>query len=333
MKSQSIPRVQQRLMEFIRTHFQTERRPYNVVPLLGDASMRQYFRYFADSGLSYILAVYPEPFNPEDFTFGQVYRLLQTIELPVPRIYAIEGKLGIVLQEDLGNESLQRRLLTAGPEQRQALLKQAIDHLLILQQKGNAAVDPAWEASRLAFDVEKLSWELVFFKKYFLEGYRKIALPEATINEEFARISGELAACRRVLCHRDYHVRNLMIREHTLFIIDFQDARQGPPSYDLASLLKDSIPLDSREVDWLRGYYFERAGLDLSEEAFRRQFHLMSIQRLLKALGTYAYQILTRGNFIYEQYISGSLERVHFSLLEIGEFPCIQAWAEKELGR
>ena len=43
-----------------------------------------------------------------------------------------------------------------------------------------------------------------------------------------------------MLCHRDYHSRNLMLHDEPLYIIDFQDARMGPDTYDLASLLRDS---------------------------------------------------------------------------------------------
>ena len=53
-------------------------------------------------------------------------------------------------------------------------------------------------------------------------------------------LADELADEPRVLCHRDYHSRNLMIHERRLYIIDYQDARMGPDTYDLASLLRDS---------------------------------------------------------------------------------------------
>ncbi len=60
------------------------------------------------------------------------------------------------------------------------------------------------------------------------------------LRQEFAAIVAELAAEPRVLCHRDYHSRNLMLHLDRLYIIDFQDARMGPDTYDLVSLLRDS---------------------------------------------------------------------------------------------
>jgi hypothetical protein len=105
----------------------------------------------------------------------------------------------------------------------------------------------------VAFDVEKLTWELEFFVKYFILGYRGVALKDSersALQEEWAAIVNELAAEPRVLCHRDYHSRNLMLSDGSLYIIDFQDARMGPDTYDLASLLRDSyVDIADWELD------------------------------------------------------------------------------------
>ena len=118
---------------------------------------------------------------------------------------------------------------------------------------------------RIAFDVEKLTWELDFFVKHFLEGYRgvdAVGRPSATaLGEEWAAIVEELAAEPRVLCHRDYHSRNLMLHDGSLYIIDFQDARMGPDTYDLVSLLRDSyVDLTDRELDELIAYFLALKG-------------------------------------------------------------------------
>jgi hypothetical protein len=97
--------------------------------------------------------------------------------------------------------------------------------------------------------------------------------------------------------------------------------------------------LDLRVIDELVDFYLRRARssevlsvLDSFQTVdFGRQFNLMSIQRLLKALGTYAYQIIVRENFIYEQYMAGSLHRALLSLDAIPEFPVIRAIVENEL--
>ncbi len=324
--------IQQRLMDFIEREFHPGTNPSQLNRLAGDASQRQYFRYQSQSGEAVILTAYPEPFDPDTFTYQQVYHLLREIGLPVPEIIALDGDLGIVLQEDLGDESLQDSLLTAAEQERGELLHQAIDHIVTIQQEGTKALKPGYEASVLAFDEEKLNSELLFFHRHFLRGYRGLEVTkEETLLEEFTRLSSELAGLPRLLCHRDYHVRNLMLKDGKIYIIDFQDARMGPPSYDVVSLLKDSIELDHEEVDEYRDYYLSRASLSWKVENFLRQFHLMCIQRLLKALGTYGFQITERGNALYQQYVSGSLQRALLSLQAVPEFPYIQRIVEGSL--
>lgn len=327
-------------MQFIRQKFSPGYNHYNVRKLLGDASARQYYRYVTDSGISYILAAYPEPFDTGSFSYNQIYDLFQSIEVPVPEIEGVDGNLGIVLQQDLGDESLQKTLIRADEKQKKLLLKDAIGLIVRIQEKGTAEFKPEYVGFQLAFDDAKFKWELEFFQRHYINSYRKLNLQnENELGEEFARLATELAGYPRVLCHRDFHVRNMMVHNGILYVIDFQDARWGPPSYDVASLLKDSLELDLEIIDELMEFYLRRAlssetlnQLDAFEtDDFRRQFNLMSIQRLLKALGTYAYQIIVREHFIYEQYMAGSLHRALLSLDAIPEFPVLKGIVENEL--
>ncbi len=323
--------IQQRLMEFIRREFRPGYNHYNVSKLIGDASARQYFRYVSEAGESFILAVYPEPFDPDSFAYGQIHELFSRIGLPVPRIHALDGALGIVLQEDLGNTTLQKHFLAAPLAERLELLRRAVDYIVTIQREGSRLLPTDSVAYPLAFDEEKLSWELNFFRRHYLQKYCGLGADSPELDEEFARLARELAQGPRRLCHRDYHVRNLMLHQGAIYLIDFQDARWGPLSYDLVSLLKDSIELGPDQVRALEGYYLERSAFTGSVEDFTRQFHLMAIQRLLKALGTYAYQIGVRENFLYEQYMIGSLHRASLSLDALAEFPCIQDLVASQL--
>ena len=122
-----------------------------------------------------------------------------------------------------------------------------------------------------------------------------------------------------------------MVHRDRLYLIDFQDARWGPPAYDLVSLLKDSYDLHPKEVEEYLDYFLSRRNLDSSEKQFRREFHLMAVQRLSKALGTFGYQVFVRNNFIYEQYMVGSLRRLLLSLEYLDDFPKIRKLTEAEL--
>ena len=299
--------------------------------LKGDASTREYFRCRVSESETAILTLYPEPFDPDESTYLQVYRLLCRIGLPVPRIHAVDGNLGVVLQEDLGDMTLERRLRGAGSRERKRLLGQAAEHLIVLQREGPQAADPGWPVLELAFDVEKLTWELQFFRRHFLEGYSSLHVEREKLASEFLALCVELAGAERFVCHRDYQVRNLMLKEERVYMIDFQDARLGPQAYDLVSLLMDSIDLPPGEVEELVDFYLGRGAPAVDAGRFRRQFHLATIQRLLKALGTFGYQAGALGRKAYRAYIPGTVGRVATALKTIPEFPYIRALVEEQV--
>ena len=299
--------------------------------LKGDASTREYFRCGVSASETAILTLYPEPFDPAESTYLQVYRMLRRIGLPVPRVHAVDGVLGVVLQEDLGDMTLERRLRGAGSRERKRLLGQAAEHLIVLQREGPRAAEPGWPVLQLSFDLEKLTWELQFFRRHFLEGYSSLRVERERLASEFLALCGELAEAERFVCHRDYQVRNLMLKEGRVYMIDFQDARLGPQAYDLVSLLLDSIDLPPGEVEELVDFYLQRGAPAVGGRQFRRQFQLTSIQRLLKALGTFGYQAGVLGREAYRAYIPGTLERVAAALKTIPEFPYIRALVEAQV--
>ncbi|PYQ97795.1 MAG: hypothetical protein DMF96_13325, partial [Acidobacteria bacterium] len=206
-------------------------RDARVVPLTGDASDRRYFRIIPADGPSIVLALHAGPIDFASLPFASVGELLQQVPLPVPGVLGHSDELGILALQDLGDVTLQAHLGAASAEEHAALYRQAVALIELLQRRGSELRSDRYPPYRVAFDIEKLTWELQFFAKHFVEGYRGVALDEAeraALAGEWAAIVDELSGEPRVLCHRDYHSRNLMLREGSLYIIDFQDARMGP---------------------------------------------------------------------------------------------------------
>lgn len=294
-----------------------------VLPLTGDASDRRYFRIISPDRPSTVLALHADAINFASLPFANVARLLRQVPLPVPAILGHSNVLGIVALEDLGDVTLQAHLGAASPAEHRALYRQAVALIDLLQRRGAELASNDYPAYGITFDVEKLTWELNFFVRHFLEAYRGAALggdDRAKLDEEWVAITRELAAEPRVLCHRDYHSRNLMLHDGRLYIIDFQDARMGPDTYDLASLLRDSyVDIADRELDELIAYSLALKGLTDAAE-FRRRFDLMSLQRNLKALGTFGYQTTTRHNPVYIQYIPRTLNYARTTLEKYPRF-------------
>jgi aminoglycoside/choline kinase family phosphotransferase len=295
-----------------------------VVPLTGDASDRRYFRLLLPDAASIVLSVHAAPFDFGTLPFVNVARLLAAMPVPIPRVLGHADDLGVLALEDLGDVTLQAHLGAATPAEHAALYRQSVALIATLQRRGAELVAPTYLPYTIAFDVEKLTWEMDFFIKHFLEAYRGVTLAadaREALRGELAVLVEALAAEPRVLCHRDYHSRNLMLHDNRLYIIDFQDARMGPDTYDLVSLLRDSyVDLPEETVAELIAYFLALKGFTGKEDEFRRRFDLMALQRNLKALGTFGYQTTTRRNPVYIQYIPRTLRYVRTNLAELPQF-------------
>jgi aminoglycoside/choline kinase family phosphotransferase len=296
---------------------------HEVVPLAGDASTRRYFRVVPTAGRSIVLAVHEGPIEFATLPFVEAADLFRRIPLPVPAVLGHSDPLGILALQDLGDVTLQAHLGQGGVEPYIDLYREAVELLVRLQRRGAELADAARMPYRLAFDVEKLSWELDFFVQHFVEGYERSTLTageRAALGGEWQAIAEELSDEPRVLCHRDYHSRNLMVHDGGLFIIDFQDARMGPNTYDLVSLLRDSyVDVSEPALEELVRHFLSLEG-DGDPGEFRRRFDLMAVQRNLKALGTFGSQAAVRGNRAFVQYIPRTLEYVRANLARYPRF-------------
>jgi aminoglycoside/choline kinase family phosphotransferase len=227
-----------------------------VEPLAGDASTRRYFRLRRGESTR-VLVDTGHPFDPREDPFLASGALLAGIGLPVPEVLELFPEDGLMVLEDLGDLLLQRRLADCSAAQRIAYYEQAVDHLVRLHVDGTLRLErePAHPAARQALDRERFLFEFGFFREHFLSGLRGVRLSagdEAELGRFFEEVSEEVAGFGRVLAHRDYHARNLMLHAGELVLIDFQDARWGPVTYDLASLLRDSyVSLPEESVDAL----------------------------------------------------------------------------------
>ncbi len=295
-----------------------------VVALTGDASDRRYFRVVPKGQESFVLSVYSAPFEMASLPFVNTATLFAAMPVPVPRVLGHAEDVGVLALEDLGDVTLQAHLGSASPARHAALYREAVSHIDTIQRRGRELADRKYLPYGVCFDVDKLTWEMDFFIKHFLEAYRGAAFAAGdrdALRAECGAIVAELAAEPVVLCHRDYHSRNLMLHGDQLCIIDFQDARLGPDTYDLVSLLRDSyVDLPWPVVDDLIAYFLALQGRTGEHEEFRRRFDLMALQRNLKALGTFGYQTTARGNPVYIQYIPRTLNYVRENLKRYARF-------------
>src|ERR1044071_9314752 len=324
--------ARERLLRFLAAHGKVNET--DVHALTPDASTREYFR-FPWKRKTGIAAVYPEPFDPNFHPYLDITRLFLESELPVPEILEVDASVGIIVQEDLGDRQLRLVYESASEEECEAYKDQAISLIAQIQAATGRAYERNSIASRLAFDEAKLAWELNFFFEHYFGSLRgeKLSHGEAAeLKAEMNDIAAELSARPRVLCHRDYHTFNLMVdKKNRLRIVDHQDARMGPASYDLVTLLLDRqlAPPSLAEVRAHRLFLLEerrRRGLDaIDPDDFAREFRLMSVQRGLKAIGTFSCQTAVFGRgAAYAQFIKPTFDIVLQAAEWLGRFPALK---------
>jgi N-acetylmuramate 1-kinase len=330
-------KARERLEQFLKTDVESD-----IQQLTPDASTREYFRIPWKEKTA-IACVYPEPFLPKDQTYLDVANLFQKANLPVAEIYGFDGDAGIIIQEDFGDTILRSVLEGVEIVKYDALVSGAISLIAKIQSATALAFELDSIASRLIFDREKLAWELDFFKTHYFTSLQKQPLSkhdDGALDAEFADLSIELERCAKVLCHRDYHAANLMIdAEDKLRVIDHQDARIGSVAYDLVSLLLDRV-LQPPDSVWLRQKkeFFlserEKLGLEkLSLDEFDHEFDLMTVQRCLKAIGTFSNQTANCGKTSYIQFIMPMFQIVLETLDRLDQFPVLRSTIKSELGK
>lgn len=314
--------------------------PAEFDQLTADASTREYFR-FDWNGESAVACVYPEGFDADTHPYIDATRLFEAAGLPVAHIYAVDGELGVIVLEDLGDRILRDEMMRSVDETSSRQLDEAIALIAQIQAATGRAYQMNSIASHLKFDREKLLWELRYFKEHYFETFQQRPLNSAE-NErlagEFEALAGELEATASVLCHRDFHAANLMLDNNgRMRIIDHQDARIGSATYDLISLLLDRIThLPSTE--WLaekRKYFLEvrrKLGLPhIDEDEFAHEFRLQTIQRCLKAAGTFSFQAATRGKDHFIPFIKPMFRISLRGAQSLGRFPAIQEILGREI--
>jgi aminoglycoside/choline kinase family phosphotransferase len=264
----------------------------------GDASARRYFR-LASGAAHYVLAEAP-PATEKNEAFVSIAGLLRDAGVKVPAVLGVDFDRGFLLLEDLGDQLLLPKLDAGSVDER---YQQAFEVLVQM-----AAVDSA-HAGLADYDRALLSEELSRFQAWFVQellGYTLPAAEQAQLDNLSARLIDSALEQPRVLVHRDFHSRNLMLTDdNELAVIDFQDAVVGPITYDLVSLLRDCyIQWPGAQVRaWALAYrdLLRSRGLvgDIDQGQFLRWFDWMGLQRHIKVLGTFARLYLRDGKSAY----------------------------------
>ncbi len=255
-------------------------------PLAGDASFRRYERLTLGSERAVLMdaAADSEDVGP----FVRMARHLKGLGLSAPQIFARDVAAGLVLEEDLGDDTYTRVLASGGDEG--ALYATAVDLLIDLHRMGDAV-----PAGLPAYGNGRLLDEAFLLPRWYLPAMEGRTAPEAarrSYGEAWLSLFPALHAQPRTLVLRDYHVDNLMELPGrpgiaACGLLDFQDAVAGPAAYDLMSLLEDARrDVEPGLVQGMLGRY-RAAFPDLDGESFETAYAILAAQRHAKVIGIF----------------------------------------------
>ncbi|MGQ3853450.1 aminoglycoside phosphotransferase family protein [Pseudomonas capsici] len=259
--------------------------PATLTAASSDASFRRYFRWEGGDKTFIVMDAPPPQENCKPFV--DIAHLLASSGINVPKIHAEDLTQGFLLLSDLGRQTY---LDVIDADNADALFADAIEALLTYQQLPMDAPLPS-------YDVALLRRELELFPEWYVKRHLGIEMDSAQL-ASWQHVSDLLIesalAQPKVLVHRDYMPRNLMISEPNPGVLDFQDAVYGPVTYDITCLFKDAFLSwpEERVVGWLNTYWNKARALGIAVHedfaAFSRASDLMGVQRHLKVIGIFA---------------------------------------------
>lgn len=259
--------------------------PATLTAASSDASFRRYFRW-EGAGRSFVVMDAPPP-QENCKPFVDIAFLLAKSGINVPKIYAEDLERGFLLLNDLGNKTYLDVIDSGNADD---LFKDALQALLAFQQLPMVAPLPS-------YDVALLRRELELFPEWYVKRELGIELDPAQLvlwQQVSDLLIDSALAQPKVLVHRDYMPRNLMLSEPNPGVLDFQDAVYGPVTYDVTCLFKDAFLSwpEERVRGWLEDYWQQAGALDIPVqpdfEDFLRASDLMGVQRHLKVIGIFA---------------------------------------------
>ncbi len=234
----------------------------------------------------------------ENVAFLEFSRHFRRHGLPVPEIYAEDLKHGTYLEQDLGNTTLfdflsQNRSGDEIAPEAIGAYRRVISFLPRFQIEAGRDLNYKVCYPRQSFDRQSISWDLNYFKYYFLK-LAGIAFSEQSLEDDFGRLTRFLlTAPRDYFLYRDFQSRNVMVPQGQPYFLDYQGGRKGSLQYDIASLLYDAkadLPPAVRQR--FLDYYIEQLGkyADVSRDAFLHYYYGFVYVRIMQALGAYGFR-------------------------------------------
>jgi len=273
----------------------TGENPEHLTVLPKSGSDRIYLRM--EKGSNSILGVW-NPNKKENDAFTGFARHFRNVGLRVPEVIMYLPDEMVYLAQDLGDMDLvtwvhEKGATKDGIKSVEEMYQSVLKELVRFQYEADKALDYSLCYPRKRFDRSSVMWDLNYFKYMFLK-LSGTGFNEQLLEDDFLRMTEKIEAVKTEgFLYRDFQSRNIMIKDTEPWFIDFQGGRKGAPHYDLASLLLDPyVELEKPLHDRLLEFYCSllKPGAVMEKEAFKTEYRIFGIVRLLQALGAYGFR-------------------------------------------
>ena len=306
------------LLEQTRIHFpRFEEAKVKIAPIEKGGSDRKFYRIQFSREHSVILVKYSRE-KAENIRYVEIAEFLTAQGVRVPKIYFHDPAETLIWIEDLGERDLWTYREESWPVRRD-FYESALEEIAKIHRVSEADSTGIRRDLPAQFDAALYFWEQHYFFENCLGRHFGVAPEELQTLAKLpalSKIAARLAGFPRVLVHRDFQSQNIILRNGQAYLIDFQGLRPGLAEYDLASLLHDPyVRLTEPERSDLLEFY--RATAPVNDQAFAEKFRLCAMQRLMQALGAYAFLGLVKKNRAFLDHIPVALDSLESVLGEI----------------
>jgi len=245
----------------------------------------------------------------------------------VPEVYKMNRDRRAYLQQDLGDTSLFTLVQKEGfSESVRKHYHTAVAQLAKLQWIAGRDADYKQCFASKSFDEKAIMADLLYFKYYFAD-LQSVNYDKSLLMSEMELLSKDLGRILpQTLMYRDFQSRNIMVHDGKLYFIDFQGCMQGPPQYDLASLLwqaKAQLPAAWKD-EMVNSYIHALNDLHvprMDEIFFRRGYMQFVLLRLLQVLGAYGFRGLLQHKTHFVTSINPALKNLEIFLSDNPQTP------------
>jgi len=303
-------------------HFGKKPDKTEALPVSG--SDRRYYRISA--GNTTAIGTYNNNVA-ENNTYFYFTELFRKHEIDVPEVYLINKDRRAYLQQDIGNTSLYSLLKKEGfTDNVRKYYHKSLAQLAKLQWIAGRDADYKQCFAAHQFNEKAIMADLLYFKYYFAD-LHDIQYDKILLISEMELLSKDLGRVQpQMLMYRDFQSRNIMLHKDKVYFIDFQGCMQGPPQYDIASLLwqaRAQLP-DNWKEDLLNGYITSLNELHvprMDEIHFRRGYSQFVLLRLLQLLGAYGFRGLLQHKALFISSIYPALKSLEAFLSDHPQLP------------